>query len=132
MPHIQFLLGLWKVTVGDSSSHLTRILFLNQRVGIDISNGRGFQYVKIQTRGIENRICIDIFHGNQDTGLGIDPICHCIDIVRCQANSLIEEFINRIKDRFNRPLTISKEFKYFPFFIAEANRCCNRFICIGG
>ena len=70
-------------------------------------------------QGIENRICIDIFHGYKDTGLGIDPICHCIDIVRCHANSLVEEFINRIKDGFNRPLTIGNELRVLPLFIAE-------------
>ena len=39
--------------------------------------------------------------------------------------------LNRIKDGFNRPLTIGKELKHFPFFIAEANCCCNRFVWIG-
>ncbi len=124
--HVQFLLGLWKITVGDKLSHFTRILFepacwhwYKMQVAFNTSKSKP-EALKI----------VSHFHGYQD---GLEHRSHLSLHRYCmsQANSLVEEFIIALKIVSNRPLTIGKEFKYF-FFIAEANRCCNRFVCIGG
>ena len=84
------------------------IFLLHHNIGIDVGYSSRFENIKINTRRIENGVCIHIFNCYIYSSLGIDSFCHRINVEGIQTDCLIEELINRIEDCLDRTLTIGQ------------------------
>ena len=61
--HSRFLLIICRqIAVGYLMADFTSIFLLHKGIGMDIGNGAGLKNIKVNTRGVENRICIRIFN----------------------------------------------------------------------
>ena len=79
--------------------HLTCISFLNKRIGIDISNSRSLQYIEIKTCCVKDGL--HLFSTVTKHELGHRSICYRVNSVGHQADRLVKELIDSVKDRFN-------------------------------
>ena len=109
----------------------TSIFLLHKGIGMDIGNGAGLKNIKVNTRGVENCICIRIFNSYQDASLRVNTIRYRLDVLRQKLNRLVKELVNGIKDSFDTSLTFCYTADRLAVAINQLHIRCDGMVVIG-
>ena len=108
----------------------TSIFLLHKGVGMDIGNGASLKNIKVNTRGVENCICIRIFNSYQDASLRINTVRYRFNVIRQKLDRLVKELVNRIKDGLNTSFTFCHTADRLAVAINQLHICCNGMVVI--